>query len=288
MRRALRSVLFVSASVTVGACAALLGIDDRLPLLDDADGAAEGGPPSEGGGDGGSDTDAPAEGSVDGGSDAEVVVCDPTACGDAGGTCGAMGCTLACGASDCDDRTFACPPGNDCWMQCDKDESCTKLKCAGGRSCTFDCSGTRSCKEGITCESERCDIRCTGTQDSCKSGGAGFPVVCTAAVCKVLCAGEEACTKGVTANATSTCDITCTGSTTSCNAGAVSCGSSPSSRIVCVPDGGTTCAMGKPTCRGGTTCSITCGGASCGDGVCCEAGTCTLDPAGIAAQNVCP
>lgn len=290
MARGLRTVFFLGASAMVCACAAILGIDERLPFIDGEDAGDAVAPNTESGAETGSGTDGSVEGSVDdGGTDAGPPVCEPGACADAGGACGPRGCTLACGGSDCDNRTFACPLGNDCWMQCDKDESCTTLECKGGRSCTFDCSGPRSCKEGIVCESERCDIRCTSNQDSCKSGGAGGPVICNAAVCTILCAGEEACTKGVLANATTSCDITCVGNTTSCNAGPVSCGSSPMARIACVADGGTTCMMGKPTCRGGTTCSILCaGGGSCGAGVCCEAGTCTLDPASLSAQNTCP
>lgn len=276
-------MVFLAVSVSVCACAALLGIDDRLPLgpTGDADPDAT---IEEGGADAGRDGSDPSEGSVDAGEDAGPVVCEPATCADAGGACGTRGCVLGCNGSNCDGRTFACPPGNDCVLLCDKDDSCTQAKCVGGRSCTFDCSGTKSCKDGITCESSRCDIRCTGTQDSCKSNGS--PVVCNADVCAVLCAGEEACSRGVLANATSTCDITCVGNTTSCNTGAVSCGSSPSARISCIPDGGTTCMMGKPTCQGGANCSIKCVGAACGDGVCCEAGTCTLDPTSL--SNTCP
>lgn len=265
-------------AVGAGACAALLGIDDR-DLVGTTSTVPEGGdssPFTDGSSDApidvldGSFVDAP-----------KVTRCDPGACATAGGSCNMGVCTVACGTG-CTDKTVDCPPGNDCTIVCDGLAGCDGLKCKGGHSCTLLCTGSGSCKNGASCESERCDFECTS--DSCKTG----PITCDASVCIAKCSGDKSCDKGVDFNASGFCGITCSGSP-SCNAGGapVRC-IAPDASINCT-NVANTCQDTKPTCYGppGSTCAITCGAASsCGGGYCCDAGTCNFQ--GDKQINKCP
>jgi len=277
-----RRIGFIIAAATVSACAAVLGIEDRLPLdgtaaeAGTADGAAESGGDSapDTGGDGGA-TDAPFDISVI--PDAE---CTPATCAAAGGTCVTGACQFNCGAG-CATSTMLCPANTDCQILCAKN-GCGAAKCVGGHSCTFECADTNCA--AAACESARCAFRCGA--NACDN------VSCDAGVsCTIDCSGGSSCdnTGGIHAQAGETCAINCTGAS-SCGGGSPSGANSPircsapDSSIVC-GNATDTCKDGIPTCNG-TVCTINCvGNSSCEDGYCCDAGTC--NKLGQSATNLC-
>lgn len=259
----------------VVACAAILGIDDRSPIDDAGVDATADGPSA----DGPTDAQAPLDANR---IDVELPdsagnVCDATTC-TGNRRCQDNRCVVDC-ASGCN-GVVICPPGNDCLLDCSGGAaSCPAVQCKSERSCTILCTGAGGCKDGISCEAQRCDFLCEG--DNCK----GQPLRCDASVCTAKCAHDKACEKGIQFNASESCDIECTHE--SCDMAVDLYCRSPNSTIKC--SGTNACAMGKPKCDGpdGSTCAISCSGTgSCGKGVCCDASTCAIDPAGK--QQVCP
>lgn len=261
----LRSIAFVAAAVSVGACAAILGIEDRLPLLPDGGAVESGTDTGIDSGDGGAVEDAPFEVSVI--PDAE---CVPATCTAAGGACVSGACQIPCNAN-CNATTINCPANTDCQILCEAG-ACLGTQCAGGHSCTVECP-TDSCVNA-RCTSERCTFHCGNT--ACAN------VSCNAAVsCRFECEGTEACDKatGITGTAGSTCDILCTGAK-ACGGGGG--GDPPNATLRCnAPDSGIVCIDVQESCKdavlscGGEKCTLDCQGlSSCEDGYCCEAGTC--------------
>lgn len=273
--------MLAGAATSVAACAAILGIEDRLPL------SSVGGDGGEGGG---------GEGSVDGGSDSPITdapldiptipdaECTTATCAAVGGSCVGGACQLTCDA--CAGTTVTCPPNTDCQLLCGE-TNCDNTTCAGGHSCTFECTVAKGCK-GVRCEGERCAVRCPA-DDTCANAE------CDASVsCRFECSGKSACDKepGIGGSAGETCEILCTGPS-SCGGGGG--GNPPTATIRCnAPDSGIVCGNAADTCKdsviycSGQKCTIDCQGAtSCEDGYCCDAGT-TCVKLGLAATNRCP
>jgi hypothetical protein len=259
---------FVVAAATAGACAAILGIEDRVLMeksLVEGGEAGEAAPP----------IDADME---DAGDDAPFVIsvipdasCDAVTCGaTGGGACVKGACQIVCGGG-CAGKTITCPPDTDCQVVCDAKNGCNAAKCTGGRSCTFECA-TTNCV-GASCDSDRCSFRC--------GGGSCGKAACDAAVsCEVYCEGASSCdvAGGIHARAGESCSISCTGQS-SCGSGG---GNGAGSPIRCdAPDAAVTCGAARDTCKdgiptcNGASCTVSCLGTdSCEDGYCCDAGQC--------------
>ncbi|MBS2019400.1 MAG: hypothetical protein JST00_41440 [Deltaproteobacteria bacterium] len=264
MRKRIGSALVVVASISVAACAALLGIDERSPLED-----TEASTPDGSVKDGGTEETSP----VDGAFEVSTITdasCDAVSCGAAGGSCVSGACQIHCNAS-CNTRPVDCPPDTDCQVICEAG-TCTDTTCAGGRSCTLECAKD-SCL-GSKCTSERCTFRCG--ESACGNAQ------CEAGVsCLFDCFGATSCDEapGIGGNAGSTCDIRCSGAK-ACGGGGG--GDPPNATLRCVaPDSGITCTAVSESCKDsvlyckGEKCAIDCqGNSSCEDGYCCEAGIC--------------
>lgn len=248
---------------SVAACAAVLGIEDRV---------AE---PNEGG----VATDANVEDTTtpsDAGADAADVelpfidgaICETVACEAAGGKCVDKLCQFDC-SEGCDDRDIVCPPGNDCLISCTKKNGCNQTSCSGVRSCQIVCSVDGSCTN-VKCSANACAFTCNGPDNTCAGG-----VACDASDCRFDCSGKHSCDDGVSANGSANCAIHCTGMD-GCS-GDLSCGGN-TSQITC---GSKSCSGGVPQCtpKGGQSCVID---STAGDNTkfCCDAGgggTCTLN-----------
>lgn len=149
--------------------------------------------------------------------DAPLAVCEPTACGAAGGTCTNGACLIV----ENGQTGVTCPAGMPCSVQCNQNDACKNggVDCGGATTCEVSCFGTATCQSGgVDCGlATLCTVRCIGSA-SCQNGTSGDrSVECRSSTCEVTCNGSSACQNGIDVDTTGDCTSHCCGASACMN-----------------------------------------------------------------------
>ena len=143
--------------------------------------------------------------------DAFVGLCDPAACGAAGGTCATSLCVIDQNSS----AQVQCPAGMPCRVICDSSNSCKDgvVDCGNATACEVLCTGATSCQKGVDCgNAGSCNVLCTG-DDACQ--GDTDAVLCRTGSCEITCNGtlgnNNTCQKSVNGTGSTACQAHCCG-----------------------------------------------------------------------------
>lgn len=105
--------------------------------------------------------------------------------------CTEVECTADCmGPPGCS-GSVDCPPGLDCYVNCDGDDSCIDLvvNCPPTERCELLCSGDDAClRLFLSCGEGPCAIRCEGDPQACRE----TTVICGAGPCVAECLLDSA------------------------------------------------------------------------------------------------
>lgn len=151
------------------------------------------------------------------------LICNPTACGLAGGSCTADN---HCRIQNSGASAVTCPAGHFCDILCTGSNGCRQggVECGTAAGCNVTCGGggptDQACQAGVHCPAiGPCTVTCNGGQ-TCQREA----IVCGVGPCDVQCLGTDACSdKGVDCRLSPQCNVKCVGAN-ACRNGGIACG----------------------------------------------------------------